>query len=75
MTFFARGGNVNGQHLYATAPNVNTQKHLHQSGFYISYTSLISILLQQRFDRTGARPAQHDGTFAQGAGRRADVVY
>src|SRR5207302_316355 len=32
---------------YATAPNVNTQRYLHQSSFYISYASLISILLQQ----------------------------
>jgi hypothetical protein len=46
MTFFARRGNVNDKHPYATTPNVNTQRHLHQSGFYISYTSLISILLQ-----------------------------
>ena len=44
--FFARGGNVNDQHLYATAPNVNTQRHLYQSSFYISYTSPVSILLQ-----------------------------
>jgi len=45
--FFARGGNVNDQHPYLTTPNINTQKHLHQSGFYISYTSLISIFLRQ----------------------------
>ena len=46
MTFFARRGNVNDQYSYATEPNVNTQKHLHQSDFYISYTSPISILLR-----------------------------
>jgi len=52
MIFFARGGNVNNQFLYATAPNVNTQRHLRQSDFYISYTSLISILLQHWPART-----------------------
>jgi len=46
MIFFARRGNVNDQQPYATAPNVNTQKHLHQSSFYISYTSPVSIVLQ-----------------------------
>ena len=48
MIYVARGGNVNNLHLRITAPNVNTQRHLHQSDFYISYTSPISILLRHR---------------------------
>jgi hypothetical protein len=60
MIFFARRGNVNDQHPYATAPNVNTQRHLHQSDFYISYTSPISILLRQTIRYPVAKKLESD---------------
>jgi hypothetical protein len=46
MIFVARAGNVNTPYPYATAPNVNTQKHRHLCTFYISYSYALSILLR-----------------------------
>ena len=60
MIFFARRGNVNDTHPYVTAPNVNTHRHLHQSDFYISYTSPISILLQHFLQFTVAKKLKSD---------------